>query len=132
MGRSRFWTEFDDLFDAAFNRHPLFTTLMTDETRYKTSKGETVTYSNGWLVHKIDNKGDVFTYANGVLHSIEGPAIIRKDGKKEYYIEGREVSEEEHKRYVKKLNDEKTYRYVIEITNEEKEKIEKLLGRKIE
>lgn len=132
MGRSKFWTEFDDLFDAAFNRQPLFTTFLTNETRYKTSGGELVTYNNGWLVKKVDSKGDTFVYANGVLHSDTGPAIVRKDGKKEYFIEGKEVSEDEHVKYVKKLNAEKTERYVIEINAEEKEKIEKLLGRKIE
>jgi hypothetical protein len=34
-------------------------------------------------------------YTNGVLHRVDGPALICKNGYKEFWIEGKQVSEEE-------------------------------------
>ena len=44
-------------------------------------------------------------YKNGMVHNENGPAIVHKDGKEEYWLEGRKVTKEDVTTYRQNLED---------------------------
>lgn len=74
--------------------------------------------------YKDEVNGDTEYFKNGRLHNDKGPAVIKKDGTKEYWLNGRQVTEDAV------LGKRKTYK--IELFKDEKEAIERFLGRKLE
>ena len=68
---------------------------------------------------KVYHDGSKSWRLNGKLHREDGPAIEWADGYKFWYLDGKEVTEEEHKRMTSK---------VIEMTMEE---ISKALGKQV-
>lgn len=45
----------------------------------------------------VYNSSDVEWYQNGKLHRTDGPAVEDSDGSKEWYLEGKELTEQEFK-----------------------------------
>lgn len=107
MGNLTIWNEFDN-FLKPFSSFPSFFGNNIRDYDYFEQK-----FSDG----------TVEKYSRGKLHCETGPAVIKPDGTKEYWLNGRQVTE-------KDLPEPKGY-YNIELTDAEKEKIENLLGRKI-
>ena len=46
---------------------------------------------------KVEYNGDTFWYINGKLHREDGPAVEWANGSKEWYLNGGELTEEQHK-----------------------------------
>ena len=115
----------DDVFNSFFKE-------LRDASDDASHNGERCTYVNGMLVKKELSDGTIEHYENGRLHSSFGPAVEKKkEGDSEYWLYGKKVSLSEFKDYKKKLESEKRDNYNLNLTSEEKEKIEKMLGRKI-
>ena len=49
----------------------------------------------------IDRHGDKFWYKKGKCHRDEGPAVESADGDKWWFLHGKRMSKEEHKRRVR-------------------------------
>jgi hypothetical protein len=77
------------------------------------------------LMERVDEKGDRYHYKNGMLHNDSGPAVIHKDGTKEYWLEGKRVKESD----VIKIEPKK--KVTIDVTEKERQKIRDILGREI-
>ena len=52
---------------------------------------------------KVHNNGNKWWLLNGKLHREDGPAYENADGDKSWYLNGEEVTEEEHKRRTSKI-----------------------------
>lgn len=110
-------SKFESIFDNLFNEF-----LVTASPKSY--------YPKEW--HSNDYVNDETRYyKDGILHRLDGPAIVRKEGENEYYIDGRYYEKEDFKNYVEKLEENKKYTYVIKLTKSEKEKVEKLLDIKL-
>jgi hypothetical protein len=82
-----------------------------------------INYSGGYT-RLTTPEGNVEVYKNGRLHNEYGPAVVYKDGKKEFWLNGRQVCESDVI---------KTKKYTVELTDEEFKAISTYLkGRKIE
>lgn len=64
-------------------------------TRNKNNKKATIPN------HGLDINGTKIFMQNGKLHRLDGPAIIRKNGDKEYWIQGVKLTESEFKDIIK-------------------------------
>ena len=115
----------DDIFRSFFNE------IYSNPEENIEVNGERLTYINGMLVKKELSDGSIEHYQNGRLHNISGPAIERKKGQSEYWLDGRCVSKIDHDEYIKKLQSEKKSPYKVELNEDERKKVEDALGRKI-
>ena len=68
---------------------------------------------------KVWSDGDKFWWLNGKIHREDGPAVEYANGTKEWFLNDKEVTQEEHKRMTSK---------VIEMTMGE---ISKALGKQV-
>lgn len=78
-------------------------------------------YIDGTLKRRLSD-GTVEIYDNGRLHCDTGPAVIKPNGSKEYWLNGRQVSESD-------VIKQEEYRVLL--TKKERELVERVLGRKL-
>lgn len=79
-------------------------------------------YREPFVTKKRFSDGTVELYENGRLHCETGPAVIKADGTKEYWLNGRQVSEQDVL---------KTEEFRVSLTKKERELVERVLGRKL-
>lgn len=115
----------DDVFESFFGE------LYVEPEFVDEVKGERNTYINGMLVKKETSDGKVEHYQDGRLHNLSGPAVESKEGQPEYWIGGRQVSQVEHEKVVKEYKASIRSQYNVELNEEERKKIEEVLGRKL-
>jgi hypothetical protein len=56
-------------------------------------------------------------YKDGMIHNENGPAVVYKDGKEEYWLEGSKVTKEDVESYRQKLEDEKQHYISLDDTS---------------
>jgi hypothetical protein len=115
--------------DDSFNS--FFAEVNLDSESSEEYQGERRTWINGMLVKVEKSDGTVERYQDGKLHSLSGPAVTKKDGESEYWLHGKQVTETEHQSHLKALESEKTSEYHLELNDEDRKKVEKALGRKL-
>jgi hypothetical protein len=116
---------FDDIFSN-------FDAFFDSRTRkYRDSSGNVFLYEDGFLKASSDKEGTLKFYENGVLSNKKGAAVEYKDGKKEYWIDGRKTNKEEVDKLIRKEEENRKEGYTLYLTKSEKEKVEAALGRKL-
>jgi len=121
----RYLRKMDDAFNSFFDE------LYVEPEYVNEYKGERDTYINGMLVKKEKSDGTIEYYQNGRLHNLSGPAVSKKEGDSEYWIDGRQVSKIDHEKAIKDIEASKKNNYKLDLTDDEKKKVEDALGRKL-
>ena len=74
--------------------------------KFALSFGELKHYKDD-IYYNVENEGTKRYWKDGWLHRDDGPAIEYKNGRKYWYIEQKEYTEEEHKEKIKMMEMEK-------------------------
>lgn len=79
-----------------------------DEAAIVWEDGSYQWYYNG-LIHRIggpaaESNGNKYWYFQGKRHRLDGAAVEFENGMKEWWIEGNQISEEEFKEQIQKIN----------------------------